>query len=370
MSMKGLTSSQPSRALITGSALCFVLLAIPATVAAQTPGAASKEQAQEEESPWLLVPTVSSDPKVGTTLGALGGYVTRLDEQSTPSMLLLSGKYSNTDSWTGALFGQMFFDSNRQRLTVGYVQGLIRNDYDDFLGSGQPAQTTDNLNALAVRYMRSAGSHWYLGVQALSSNYSIGADQLLEGILEKIGLTGFDSNGLGLIAEYDARDHPRNPASGTLFRVSNIAYRQTFGGDESFDVYNIQYNDYRTLSLENTVVATQLSGRATHNAPVGGYSSVNLRGYVRGQSLAPHFTSVQTDARIPLGPRWGASAFAGVGCLYENPGDCGDSESLYPMAGGGAIFLIKKDAGLVLRAEYAQGKSGNSGFYLALGHPF
>lgn len=29
--------------------------------------------AAEEESPWLLAPTVSSDPKLGTTVGGVAG---------------------------------------------------------------------------------------------------------------------------------------------------------------------------------------------------------------------------------------------------------------------------------------------------------
>jgi hypothetical protein len=351
-------------------ALVLLLSAAGIASAENTVEAVEKAQQPEKESPWIFTPTVSSDPKVGTTLGLMAGYLKKMDAKSTPSMFLASGKYSDTDSWTGALFGQMYFDENRQRLILGYGGGKIRNDYDDFLDSGQPAQTTDEFTGLFARYLHRFGDNWYLGGQAISSNYAIGADAMWKGILDLVGLTGFDSNGIGVVAEYDTRDNPRNPSGGTRFLAHNIAYRQTFGGDESFDVYNAQYNDYRTLNVKNTVLATQISARGTHNAPAGGYSSLNLRGYVRGQALAPIYTGIQTDARIPLSERWGLSAFTGVGCLYEKLDDCGDTENLYPMIGGGVIFLLKKDAGLVVRAEYAVGKSGNSGLYLNLGHPF
>ena len=39
-----------------------------------------------EESPWLLAPTFSSDPKVGTSLGFLAGYLFKIDDESTSSM--------------------------------------------------------------------------------------------------------------------------------------------------------------------------------------------------------------------------------------------------------------------------------------------
>lgn len=62
--------------------------------------------------------------------------------------------------------------------------------------------------------------------------------------------------------------------------------------------------------------------------------------------------------------------FASLGCLYSEVNDCGDGDALYPMAGGGIIFNLKPDAGIVMRLEYAQGKDDNSATYLSLGHPF
>jgi hypothetical protein len=336
----------------------------------QVPLVAADSGQVGRESPWLLTPTVSSDPKVGTTLGLLGGYLHKFDAGSVPSMLILSGKYSDTDSWTAGLFGQFFFDENRQRAVAGAFSGKIRNDYEDFLESGLPAQTTDDLDMYFLRYLHRAGANWYLGAQAVSSNYAIGADAQWEEVLDKVGLTGFDSNGIGVVAEYDTRDNLRNPRRGSHFMAHNVAYRESFGGDESFDVYNAFYNDYRPLAWRNTVLASQLEGRWTDDAPPGGYSSLSLRGYVRGQSLAPNYTHLQTDARIPLAGRWVVTLFGGLACLYDSPGDCGESENLYPAAGAGVSFLLKVEAGLVLRAEYAVGKEGNSGLYLRLGNPF
>ena len=33
----------------------------------------------EVESPWPLIPTISSDPKLGSTLGAVAGYIKDFD---------------------------------------------------------------------------------------------------------------------------------------------------------------------------------------------------------------------------------------------------------------------------------------------------
>jgi outer membrane protein assembly factor BamA len=322
-----------------------------------------------DESPWLLVPTMSSDPKLGTSVGAMGGYLFRIDPESRQSMALTSISYSDSDSYVGGVFGQLYFDANRQKLLVGVARGKINNDYDDFLGSGIPAQTTDQLNAEFLRYYRGITDNWYLGAQAVSSNYVIGADDLLGEILDRIGLTGFDSVGAGLVAEYDSRDKIRNPGDGDYLVIHNIAYSKSLGGDVSFDTYRIDYSRYREI-VESHLLAWQLSGKWTDDAPIGGYASISLRGYVRGNYLAPNYTHVQAEDRISLGSRWGMAVFAGIACLYDGLSDCEQSENLFASAGAGVIYTLKPEAGIVIRSEIAKGESSDYVFYLRMGHPF
>ena len=324
---------------------------------------------KETESPWLVTPTISSNPKLGTTLGGIGAYLHRFDENSEKSMFGLFGTYSNTDSYVAGIFGEMYFNSNKHKLIAGIVGGEIRNNYDDFLGTGLPAKTEDDLEGAGIRYLRLVKGHWYIGAQYLSSNYAIGAEGILGEILEQIGLTGFDSVGLGLVAEYDTRDNLRNPTRGEKFRVHNIAYRESLGGDESFDVYHAEYTNYLSFGGRH-VLAIDLNGRWTHDAPLAGYSSVLLRGYTRGNYLAEHYSHLDFDGRFSLTDRWGLTAFGGLGCLYSSFSDCDEGENRYFSIGGGVSYLLKPDAGIVMRLEYAKGEGDNSAFYLKLGHPY
>lgn len=57
------------------------------------------ESEEEKDSPWLLTPTISSDPKLGTTLGFLWAYLKKFDEESPASMFGIMGSYSDTDSF-------------------------------------------------------------------------------------------------------------------------------------------------------------------------------------------------------------------------------------------------------------------------------
>jgi len=329
----------------------------------------STAESVKKESPWVIAPTISSDPKLGTTAGGIIGYLYKFDEESTESMFLTSANYSSTDSWTAVGIGQMFFDKDNQKLVLGIVSGKVRNDYQDFLGSGISAQTTDNIRVFFSRYSFLVKNNWYVGAQFMMTNYAIGADGMFLDFLQLIGLTGFDSNGLGLVVEYDTRDNVRNATSGKLLELNNVAYRESLGGDVDFDVYNLKFSQYITHGNKN-VFAWKVSARLTKDAPIGGYSSVDLRGYIRGNYLAPNSTTAQFDERFSLSKSWGLSVFGGVSCLYDSLSDCDDSTNLYPAIGTGAIYTLKAKAGIVLRAEFAKGKSDEQVFYLSMGQPF
>ncbi len=186
-------------------------------------------------------------------------------------------------------------------------------------------------------------------------------------VLEHIGLTGFRSNGPGLYAQYDTRDNQYSPSSGQVFEAYNLAFREAFGGDTSFDAYTADYQ-YFLPHGKNHVLAMHVKGRWTNNAPPSGYSSVDLRGYTRGQYLSPHMTYAELDERFSLTEKWGIAAFAGIAGLYGDDSVEGN-DRLFP-AGGAGVYYQLNDEKMVVRSDFAIGKEGNHGFYLQFGQPF
>jgi hypothetical protein len=298
----------------------------------------------------------------------LGGYVHQFDEDSPPSLFGVVGTYSTTDSYYYGGFAKTHFGRDRHRIMAGAFSGKVNNDYTDYLGSGLPVQTTDTLKAFGLRYVTKIHGRWYLGPQFISGNYTISGDDPQSGeILDTLGLTGFQSNGLGILGQYDSRDNQYSPRSGQFFEAHNIAFRTGLGGDVNFDAYNADYQYYLRHG-KNHVLAIHAKGRWTVGAPSSGYSSVDLRGYPRGQYLAPHMTLVEVDERFSLTRRFGLKAFAGLAWLYGGSQFTG-TDSLFP-AGGGGVYYQLNDEGMVVRAEYALGREGNQGFYLQFGQPF
>ena len=110
---------------------------------------------------------------------------------------------------------------------VGAIGGRIKNDYDDFLGSGQPLKSEDNIRSIFARYLYRVRDDWFIGVQALSTNYQIvGQTSLDDDKLDILGLTGFESSGAGLVVQHDSRDALDSPKKGWLLNLNNAAYRE------------------------------------------------------------------------------------------------------------------------------------------------
>lgn len=324
----------------------------------------------EKESPWIFTPLISSAPKLGTSLGAMGGYIYKFDEESPASTFILTGTYSSTDSSFIGLFGKMYFDEDYQRLMAGTIYGTINNEYKDFLGTGKEFKTTDDIHAIFTRYQYKVRENWFVGAQMVITNYAIsGTDDLSNGFLEAIGLNGFNSNGVGLVIERDTRDNQNSPSVGSSFLFNSLAYRKSLGGEENFDVYTLKSKKF-FKHLKDYVLAVRLDGRWTVNAPAGAYSTVDLRGYTPGQYLAKHMTTLEIEERISFNKQWGAEIFTGLAALYGESSSSNDNNNWYTSIGAGINYMLKKEEKMVVRADIAVGEAGNYGFYLQFGREF
>ena len=330
------------------------------------------------ESPLLVTPSISADPKLGRTVGGLAAYIRRLDPGSTESIAGVVVNYSDTDSLLAGLFADTYWSADRHRLSMGVGLGNIKNEYADFLGSGLRVRTVDNLKGVFIRYRTRVATGWYVGGQFIYSNYLIDFPprDAPSSVVDGLGLLGFESAGIGLVTEYDSRDVIRNPVSGTHFSLQHVAYREAIGGNDNFDTARTHIRHYRKIdalfggepTLPAAVLALEAAGRFTNDAPISGYSSVTLPGYTRGNYLGRHYSHLRFDLRMPVSKRWGLVTFGGIGCLYGDGGSCNDN--FYPSFGLGVSWLVKPKAGIILRAEAAKGENDNSAFYLRFGHPF
>jgi hypothetical protein len=110
------------RALIE---LCVVVLLLSTVLAAQE---RAQDPPKTESTPWVLAPLVSSSPKLGTSLGAIGAYATTFDPGSRLSLLGLMAQYTSTESIIAAVFARTSFAADHHRIVALAVLGNIKND--------------------------------------------------------------------------------------------------------------------------------------------------------------------------------------------------------------------------------------------------
>jgi hypothetical protein len=319
-------------------------------------------------SPWILLPTFSNNPKLGAAAGALGAYAHKFDAESKLSMFGASAQYTSTNSATVALFARTSFAEDHHRLNAGAVGGVIKNDYDDYLGTGLPLKSEDHLRAIFARYLYRVKDDWFVGAQAVSTNYQIvGQTALDDDVLGLLGLTGFKSGGIGLVLQHDSRDSLDSPKQGWSLNINNVSYRQSIEGSNNFDVYRADFRQFWSHG-DGHVFAVRQNNQWTVDAPLGAYAPVNLRGYTMGEYLGKYMSSIEAEERHRLAERWTATLFAGVACLYGNEKSCSNSRDLYPSVGFGAQYILKPDKGIVANLELAAGKEGNNAVLFKLGY--
>jgi hypothetical protein len=341
-----------------------------ATTARADSAAAVEDANKDPPSPWLLVPTLSSNPKLGTSLGGMGAYMYYFDPQSRPSLFGASAQYTSTDSIIASVFAKASFDADRHRLLALLVGGNIKNDYDDFLGTGMPLKSEDNLRSFALRYQYRLWGDWFVGTQFVNTNYEIlGQTELDDEILQTLGLTKLSAGGVGANVYLDSRDSEYSPHRGWLVNINNIAYRDWIAGKENYDAYRADSRYYWGHG-DGNVLAIRQNNQWTSDAPSSAYAPITLRGYKFGEYLGKYMSSLEAEERLRLAARWTATVFVGIGCLYGGDLKCTDEANVYPDVGAGVQYVIKEKEGMVLNLEYAKGKGDNQGVLLKFGYGF
>ena len=326
------------------------------------------EEAKEAASPWLLLPTFSNNPKLGTSIGGLAGYVRKFDPQSQVSIFGVSAQYTSTDSATAVVFGRTSFDADQHRLIGIAIGGLIRNDYDDFVGTGVPLKTEDHIRSFGLRYLYRVKDDWFIGAQVLATNYQIvGQTAMDDDLIAFLGLKGFEASGIGVVGQHDSRDRTDSPRQGWLLNFNNIVYRPKAEGSDNFSVYRLDYRQFWSHG-EGHVLAVRQSNQWTQDAPLGANAPVQLRGYTVGEYLGQSMSSIEIEERHRFAERWTATLFGGVACLYGGDRSGCSGSDLFPSVGAGVQYVLKPEQGIVANLEFAAGKDGNRAVLFKMGY--
>jgi outer membrane protein assembly factor BamA len=334
------------------------------------PADAAANSEEKKERTWMVAPLFSSTPKLGTSYGVMAGALHHFDPQSRVSMVGFSAQRTTTDSMKASVSAKGSFGADRHRVQLSANVASIKNEYDDYLGTGIALRNVEDARGIGGNYLYRVSGNVFAGAQAVFKNYQVvGQSPSDAENLAMLGIAGLRSGGVGGIVQNDTRDNDNSPTRGWLVKADNFAFRQDLGGDYDYDLYRFDLRGFWAHGRGH-VFAFHQANQWTFDAPIEAKSSINIRGYKSGQFLGDHVSTVEVEERLHLAKRWGATAFLGLGCLYGGGEVCGDRDNLYPSYGGGIQFVLVPTEGIVGSLEYGRGKDDSSGVYLRLGYDF
>jgi hypothetical protein len=326
------------------------------------------QQKPEKPSPWLLLPLVSSGPKLGTSFGFLGSYLHYFDPKSQVSMFGLMYEYSTTKSQVGAVFARTSFAEDRQRLEGLFGYAYVRNEYKDYMGTGRTFRTTDRMALGGGRYLFRAKGPWFVGAEGAFGDYSVeGETDLQNKVLKILGLAGFQIGGAGPILKHDSRDNQDMPVRGWYANLNYLANRTRLGSEDDFDTVRLDVKAFVPHG-KGHVLAVRGNNQWTHEAPTSAESSLEIRAYKMGQYLGKYMSSIEAEERLRFSKRWGATIFGGAANLYGSGKQLVANDGWYPFAGAGIQFIVKPEDHMLLDFEFAHGNLNNYGIYLKFGY--
>lgn len=286
------------------------LLCYAASIAQEIPDTLSKKEIRQqkkqmkiEQGKPLITPLAGPayTPEMGFTLagGIMMSYKTNprdslIQRSSSPIMF---GVMS-----TGGLFISTIVSSYwlQDKLRI-YADLWFKDMPDNYWGAGYENAYTIPKSDSTTAYNRTwwwinprilwqVKPHYFVGLN-IDYNYTNASDPSpgvsLDPDYIKYGPKNLNS-GLGLVLRYDSRDIPVNAWEGMYIDLRSTFYAPAFGGDNDYQVYQVDFRKYFQVSRPGTTVALQFKTRlGVGNVPYAEMSQLgtpfDLRGYTWGR---------------------------------------------------------------------------------------
>lgn len=347
---------------------------------------------------FFLAPAVGSKPSTGLAAGISGNLAFFAGDPATTHISTVIG------GATVSQLGQVMFGTKVAVFSTddkSYLAGDDRmawtsqNSYA--LGADAPPTTETNsrLNALKLYetlYRNVAPGLFVGGGVNISSHFDIRPGTTSQAEWDQAAFVAYNaeygfasdtqtSSGLNVGVRYDTRDSGINPDGGVL---ASATYRTFFagflGGSSTWQELSLDARTYRTLTsggrqkLAVWFLGDLVTGGTAPfwDLPSTGMDGRSARGYAEGRYRGEQLLYWETEYRVTLTRNGllGAVVFANVTTI----GSRETGESLFhayaPAAGFGGRVLLNKRSRMNLCADWAWGKQGSTGFYLALQEAF
>src|SRR5882672_7192551 len=318
------------------------------------------EDAQKKKVNFVVAPIPIVNPTIGNGLAGAGMMMYKHDPDSPVSITGVAAGYTDSGSWGVGAMQDSKFAADRWRILGGGAIALAK--YELYVPEISPDfhfSTEHKLSGGMLQVLRRVAPHLYAGLRYMRATMRFPTPEEAQDLIPEEGID-YDMGGLGLVAEWDSRNHSFQPNGGidVVFR-SNFS-RENFGADLPYERYTLAYEQYRPGFRKQDVIAWRVSLCGTSSdtpfferCQFG--SSNDLRGYAVGRYYDDAMYAAQIEYRAPLWKRFGAVAFAGAGSVASSFGDLASADTL-ASGGVGLRFLASKEQRVNVSLDYAIGR--------------
>jgi len=338
------------------------------------------------------MPTVSSNPTSGTGVGATGMMIYKVDQDSSPSQTILTGQYTNTDSYSLFLVNKMFFggDDFQSNTAVGYI---FNNSIFD-IGADLPVTPPAGLDTTvkfdvsifmaAEQLLYRVVEHLYVGGQLFYVDQKFDAlNPAGAAFLTFSGIEDSARLGYGGTLSYDTRSKSEKfyPRDAVLVNLMVNDFPEAMGTKEHY--YNALLNARKYMHglKDDDVLALQFLGQySSEETPDGALAALGarsvLRGFVIGQYKARHMLAAQAEYRYQItNTDFRLAAFGGYANLSGGSkgtaqGDRERDNGNYYSGGVGVRYTIQKEQGIDYRIDFAATSTDDYAVYANINQAF
>lgn len=322
---------------------------------------------------WTFIPALTYSPETSLGIGARAIKVFRpksnLDSLTRPSSFPITFLY--TLNHQALLTTELNFWEKGNK---GYLNSRLEfADYPfKFYGIGRAVQSEEvyatRYAYFHVNYEKRIAPGLYLGPR-----YEFRVDDIYQteqgGLLESgqvAGSGGQRLSGLGLVLNYDTRNHIFQPQRGVFHQLTYMSFAPFLGSNFTFDQLQLDFRKYLSLKPGH-VLAGQAWLSFTGGTPpfqhvslIGG--SDRMRGYFEGKYRDRHAMVYQAEYRLHIYRNLGLVFFGGAGQV--SPNMRGFSLSHFRYGGGLGVRYKLNDEGLNIRLDIGVGDQ--RAFYFGL----
>jgi hypothetical protein len=322
---------------------------------------------------FVLAPIPIANPTIGNGLAVAALMLYELDANSPASSTAVAAGYTDTDSWGVGILQEANFSADRWRLSGGLAVALAQ--YDLYVAAIAPDfhfATEQRVSGGMLQMLGRVTSRAYAGLRFQRARVVFPGPDAVQDLIPPDGAE-LNIGGLGLVAEWDSREHTYQPSAGMYVTFRSSYARDVFGSDLQYDTYAAAINYFRTGVRDTDVLALRLSLCGTtsdtpffERCQFG--SSNDLRGYPAGRYYDDAMYAAQIEYRAPLWKRLGCVVFAGVGSVARTFGALDTADSL-TAAGVGLRYLASPEQRVNVSVDYAVGRD-ESALYVYIGEAF